>query len=512
MIFDWLKTFFVKLLKKLSFCFSVHSDQSGPETPEVIVRERKPTKKELALGWTLGIEEETDFPIKQLKGIPQEYRSTHFYVIGASGTGKTRFLEYLIQQDIENGFGFGVIDPHGDFVDDVKGWLYFAQRSLDRDLEKDVVLIEPINPEATVSFNPLEQIKGVPSEEIAGELEGIFKRIWWDAWGPRMADILRNSLIALIENNLTLVELPLFLTDDLIRKRVLKKVKNEYCLRCFKAYEKVNPITWREWIESTLNKVDALLIDHRIRHIFTLPQSSFNLRDIIDNQKIILVKLEKGKLKDGADLLGSLLFSKIHMTAFSRTDIPPEKRAPFYLYIDEFQNFATKSFIDVLSEARKYGLSLILAHQNLAQLPTELRASLLANCGIQTCFRVSREDAQIMAKELMTTLWRQPPGWEINVQTLQELEYRRCFIKNKIEGGVIAVETANMPSPWEVSSWAGGELDGITPETFKKSVEQARIGANYLIDRKKIEREYQRRYKELASVAEPTTFRESKKT
>jgi len=509
MTFDWLKTLFVKLLKKLSFISSV---QSEPEAPGVIVRERKPTRDELALGWAQGIEEETDLPVIQLKGVPQEYRSTHFYVIGATRTGKTRFLEYLIQQDIENGFGFGVIDPHGDLVEDVKGWLYFAKRCLGRDLEKDVVLIEPTNPEITVSFNPLEQIKGVPPEEIAGELEGIFKRIWWDAWGPRMADILRNSLIALIENNLTLVELPLFLTDDLIRKRVLKKVKNEHCLRCFKAYEKVNPITWREWVESTLNKVDALLVDHRMRHIFTLPKSSFNLRDVIDNQKIILVKLEKGKLKDSADLLGSLLFSKIHMTAFSRTDIPPEKRVPFYLYIDEFQNFATKSFIDVLSEARKYGLSLILAHQNLAQLPKELRASILANCGVQACFRVSREDAQIMAKELMTTLWRQPPGWEINVQTLQELEHRKCFIKNKIEGGIIAIETENVPSPWEVSAYTGGELDGITPETFKKSVEEARIGANYLIDRKKIEREYRRRYKKLATVPGPTTFRESKET
>ena len=507
MIFKWLKTIFEKLFKKLGLTSAA---QSEPDAPEVIIREREPTKDELCLGYAPGIDEKTDAPIWQMKGIPQEDRDRHFYVIGATGTGKTKFLEYLIRQDISRGFGFGIIDPHGDLIEDIKGWLYINLLDIN-DLQSKVILIEPTNPEATVSFNPLEQIKGIPPEEQAGELVGVFKKIWWDSWGARMEDILRNSLIALVENNLTLVELPLLLTDDLIRKRILKKVKNPHCLRCFKAYERIRPYVWREWTESTLNKVDALLADHRMRHIFTLPKSSFNLREIIDNQKILLVKLEKGRLKDSADLLGSLLLSKIQMAAFARTDIPKEKRAPFYLYIDEFQNFATKTFIDVLSEARKYGLSLILAHQNLAQLPQELRASILSNCGIQVCFQVSRDDAQIMAKELMTPLFRQPPGWEINVQSLQELEPRRCFIKNKKEGGILPMETKHIYQAWEVSAQAPGGLDGITPETFKKSVERARIGADYLIDRKKIEREYQRRYKTLTSAPEPKSFREPKR-
>jgi len=507
MTFDWLKTLFEKLLKKLALTSSAHPES---EVPEVIVRERKPTKDELCLGYASGIDEETDFPVIQLKGVPQEYRSTHFYVIGATGMGKTRFLEYLIQQDIENGFGFGIIDPHGDLVDDVKGWLLFARRCLGRDLEKEVILIEPTNPEATVSFNPLERIKRVFPEVQARELTGVFKKIWWDAWGARMEDILRNSLIALIENNLTLLELPLLLTDSLVRKRILKKVKNQICLDRFKYFESVKLSTWREWIESTLNKVDAFLSDRRIREILALPKSSFDLRDVIDNQKTLLIKLEAGQLKDSADLLGSLLLSKIHMAAFSRTDILPEKRVPFYLYIDEFQNFATESFIQILEGARKYKLSLILAHQNLAQVPKELRASILANCGIQACFQVSREDAQIIAKELMTTLWKQPPGWEINIQSLQELPAQCCFIKNKREGGIMKIDTPNVPSPWQVSAQTGGELNGVTPEAFKKSVEQARIGANYLIDRKKIEREYQRRYKELTTTPEPKSFREPK--
>ena len=132
-----------------------------------------------------------------MKGIPQEDRDRHFYVIGATGTGKTKFLEYLIRQDISRGFGFGIIDPHGDLIEDVKGWLYINLLDIN-DLQSKVILIEPTNPEATVSFNPLEQIKGIPPEEQAGELVGVFKKIWWDSWGARMEDILRNSLIALV--------------------------------------------------------------------------------------------------------------------------------------------------------------------------------------------------------------------------------------------------------------------------------------------------------------------------
>jgi len=501
MVFRWFKTAFKNLFKRRKVLLV-------SSLPKVIIKEREPLKNELALGWAWGIEEETDRTILQLKGIDQRYRDTHFYVIGASGTGKTKFLEYLIQQDIKNGAGFGVVDPHGDLIEDIKGWLYFYSS---KSLENDVILIEPTNPETTISFNPLEQIKGISPEEQAGELVEVFKKIWWDSWGARMEDILRNSLIALTENNLTLVELPLLLSDSLVRKKILKKVKNPTCLQRFKEFNSLAPNTRREWVESTLNKVNAFLSDRRIRQIFTLPKSSFNLREMIDARKIILVKLERGRLKGSADLLGSLLLSKIQMAAFSRTDLPPGKRVPFYLYIDEFQNFATQSFIETLSEARKYQLSLILAHQNLSQLPKELRDSLLANCGVQTCFRISREDAQIMAKELLTPLYRQPPGWEINIQNLQELPQRFCFVKNKAEGGILFIQTPEVPYPWQVSAQTGGELDGTTEETFKQTIEKAGIGTEYLRDRKKIEREYQRRYKEFTASEEPKTFRERKR-
>ena len=499
-MFKWAKTLLKMLFKRKKVMFT--------SSPKIKVKQRTPSKDELALGWAYGYDEKTDERVYQLKGINQKYRETHFYIIGASGTGKTKFLEYLIKQDIKNGEGFGVIDPHGDLIENVKGWLYFYSS---KSLEDNIILIEPTNPKAIVSFNPLEKIKGISPEEQAGELVEVFKKIWSDAWGARMESILRNSLIALAENNLTLVELPLLLSDSLVRKRILKKVKNPTCRQRFKEYESLRPATRREWVESTLNKVNAFLSDSRIRQIFTSQKSSFNLREIIDNKKILLIKLERGRLKGSADLLGSLLLSKIQMAAFSRTDLPQSKRVPFYLYIDEFQNFATQSFIETLSEARKYKLSLILAHQNLSQLPKELQASVLANCGVVSCFRVSREDAQIMAKELLTPLYKLPPGWELNIQGLQELPQRYCFVKNKAEGGVIVIYTPDVPYPWQLPPEARGVLDGTTEEEFKETIEKTQIGVKYFKDRKKITRKYKRRLEKLTASKEPKTFREPKK-
>ena len=193
----------------------------------------------------------------------------------------------------------------------------------------------------------------------------------------------------------------------------------------FFGYDSLRPATRREWVESTLNKVNAFLSDRRIRQIFT------------------------------------------------------SKRTPFYLYIDEFQNFATQSFIETLSEARKYKLSLILAHQNLSQLQKELQASVLANCGVVSCFRVSRKDASIMAKELLTPLYKLPPGWEINIQELQELPQRYCFVKNKPEGGVIVIYTPDVPYPWQLPPEARGVLDGTTrgriQRNYRKSPNRSKI-------------------------------------
>ena len=462
-------------------------------------------KGRMGLGWVNGPLNIATGLEGNIKGIDTKYRSTHFYAVGASGSGKSKFLESLIIQDIIQGEGFGVIDPHGDLIEDIKGWLYFWTQ---KDFKKDIVLIDPTDLENTASFNPLEPISGIPPERLAAQLVEAFKKIWADAWGERMADIMRNSLIALVENNLTLLELPLLLTEPTVRKKLLQNVKSVTCRQRFKYFESLSAHTWREWLESTLNKVDAFLSDPAIRQIFASPQSSFNLRDIMDNKKILLVNLNKGRLGDSANLLGALLVSKIKMAAFSRNDLPVTKRQPFYLYIDEFQNFATDSFIEILSEARKYKLSLILAHQNLSQLTESLRDSILANCGIQACFRVNREDAQLMAKELMGPIYRQPPGWELNIQQLQETPSRCCYIANKPENGIVGISTLPVPYPWEFMSYADDQWD---EETFHLLISQIGIGADYLRNREEIERECIERTKRLMAVDGLENFKEAKK-
>ncbi len=344
----------------------------------------------------------------QMAKIKEEDRKVHFYVVGASRTGKSKFLEFLIRQDIEKGNGFGVIDPHRDLIDDIKAYLTLALPK--EELEERVVVIDPTDERYTVAFNPLEKIKKMLSAEIAAELVEAFKKIWdygsaieTYGWGARMEDLLRNSQIALIEAGLTLCDLPRFLIEDDFRENVLERVEHPIAKRYFQRFNALAPKTREEWMESTLNKVNAFLSDDRIREIFSFQKSSFNFREIMDNKKILLIKLDKGRLKENADLLGALLMTKIRMAAFSRSNVLKEKRVPFYLYIDEFQNFATKTFIETLSEARKYGLSLIMAHQNLSQLPKELQDSILTNCGIQCYFKVCRRDAEILAKEAFET-------------------------------------------------------------------------------------------------------------
>ena len=497
-----------RFLKFLRLVFGINTKPKvspiwNNESPkEPLVRFRSPNSGELALGWAGGKDDTNGQEVHQLKGVSQEYRDAHFYVIGASGSGKTRFLESLIKQDIESGLGFGVIDPHGDLTEDIKGYLYILNKDNPEFLHERVVLIDPTNKEQVVVFNPLEVTKGESAASIASELTEAFKKIWHDAWGARMEDLLKNTLIALIQNNLTLAELPLFLTNAEVRRKILEKVEHGVSRQYFQHFNSLPRTKQDEWMESTLNKVNAFLFDDSIRQLLASPKSSFNLREAMDEGKLILVKLDKGRLKGSADLLGSLLLAKIQAAAFSRTDTPELQRKKFYLYIDEFQNFATESFITMLGEARKYRLALLLAHQNLAQLPTTLRASILSNCGLQAYFRISRDDSNILAKESLASIYQDPIGWEQYIQALQELPRRACVIKNKIDGGVIAVQTIDLPSPHEFA-----EMD---EREFVKEVAACEIGKSYLQKREDIEREYQARRGILLAADDSESFREKK--
>jgi len=444
------------------------------------------------LGWFWS-EREKGF---QMAKIRNKDRSTHLYIIGASGTGKSKFLEFLIRQDIKEGNGFGVIDPHGDLVEDLKGYLALVLSK--EELEEKVLLIDLGDEKYTIFFNPLEKIKDVSSAEISSELLEVFKKIWHDSWGARMEDLLRNTFIALIESGLTLVDLPRFLIDEDFRLNVLDKVEHPITLQYFQRFNNLSPKTRDEWMESTLNKVNAFLSNDRIREMLSSKNSSFSLREIMDSKKIMLLNLDKGKLKDSADLLGSLFLIKLKIAAFSRSDTPKDKRIPFYLYLDEFQNFASQAFCETLSEARKYRFSLIMAHQNLSQLPKDLKDSVLANSGIQICFRVSRADAERLAKEFFETTgtevksyllspslidydyYSYPEEWERYIQELQTLPNRFFYAKHKIEGGVLLLQTPEVLPAWE-------EFD-IPKERYQDIVEKTLFSERYLRKKEVLEK------------------------
>ena len=473
------------------------------------VKPDKASKKTLDLGWYYS-ENKEDY---QLAKIAEKDRATHFYVVGATGTGKTKFLEYLIKQDIEKGNGFGVIDPHGDLIEDVKGFLILQYSPDDSEITDKVILIDPTDPIYTVTFNPLEKMPGVPLAEQANELICAFRKIWSASWGVRMEDLMRNSLIALGEAGLTLIELPAFLSNRAVRQSILEKVTHPLAREYFRRFDTITDRSQMTWIEPVMNKINAFFSDERIRHIFSSSKSSFNLREIIDSKKILLIKLDKGKLKDSADLLGSLLMAQIQMAAFSRSDIPQSKRIPFYLYIDEFQNFASESFSVVLSEARKYGLSLIMAHQTLAQIPEELRSLILGNAGIQVCFRLNRHDASILAKEAFEysgfevknvsgfkpRYWSLGEEWEQHTKELQTLDPRICYVKHKVEGGVIAIQTAYIETAQEVFV----ELLGQTEEQFDRWFKDIPFGRKYLVERGMLAAECVAREAEIQGKARP---------
>ena len=469
---------------------SKKKEEEREEKENISIDEIRPD--ELALGWYYNAKKD-DF---QLVRIKERDRLTHMYIVGATGAGKSKFLEYLIRQDIQKKNGFGVIDPHGDLIEDIKG--YIALSLPEEEIEERILYIDPANEEYTVHFNPLEKIEGILPASISAELVEAFKKIWKDSWGARMEDLMRNTFIALIEAERTLVDLPRFLTDEDFRLEILDKVTHPVAKQYFIRFNNLSPKTRDEWIESTLNKVNAFLSDDRIREIFSQPKSSFSLREIMDSQKILLLKLDRGKLKENADLLGSLFMAKIKMAAFSRSDIPKEERIPFYLYIDEFQNFATDSFIETLSEARKYGLVLILAHQNLSQLPRYLQDSILANCGIQIYFRLSRRDAERLAKEAFETTgteiksymitediidfdyysWQEE--WEKYFQQLQSLPNRYFYAKHKIEGGIVLLYTPDVLPPYDEFF--------ISREEYDELMKRLSFGKKYLRKRKEIEK------------------------
>lgn len=326
-------------------------------------------------------------------GLPRTDRGRHMYIIGQTGVGKSGLLELMTISDIYSPFGFAVVDPHGDYAVSIL-------RRIPAERANDVIYFNPADTDFPVAFNPMEVTDTKLKTHTVSELIGVLKRMF-ESWGPRLEYILRYSLLALLDYpNATMLDITRILTDKRFRNEVLQHVQDPVV----RNFWMIEFASWNdkfaaEAVAPVLNKVGAFTANPLVRNIIGQPKSSFNIRQIMDERKILIVNLSRGLVgEDNASLLGALLVTKIQLAAMSRADIPADQREPFYLYVDEFQNFATDSFATILSEARKYGLNLTVANQYIAQMPQEVKDAVFGNVGSVVAFRMSADDARTMLK------------------------------------------------------------------------------------------------------------------
>src|SRR3989339_159718 len=328
-------------------------------------------------------------------GIKTDDRRKHMYMIGKTGMGKSTTLENLIISDIRNGHGVGIIDPHGDLAEKILDYIPPSRIN-------DVIYFNPADLDFPIAFNILETIDPKYKHLVASGMMGVFKRIWPDVWSARMEYILNNTILALLDNpGSTMLGINRMLAERDYRKKVLVKVKDPV-VKAFwiEEFEKWEDRFRKEAVAAIQNKVGQFLSASIIRNIVGQVKSTIDMREIMDGQKIFIMNLAKGRIgEDASALLGGMLITRIQLAAMGRVDIPEKERKDFYLYVDEFQNFATLSFANILSEARKYRLALILAHQYIEQLEEEVAAAVFGNVGTMMAFRVGAADAEILEKE-----------------------------------------------------------------------------------------------------------------
>jgi type IV secretory pathway TraG/TraD family ATPase VirD4 len=349
---------------------------------------------------------ETTFRNQRKKfGIKTDDRRRHMYLIGKTGMGKTVMLKNMAIQDIQNGNGVGFVDPHGEAAEELLDFVPSNRIN-------DVIYFNPADLEFPIAFNIMEKVDLEHRHLVASGLMGVFKKIWPDVWSARMEYILNNCILALLEYpGSTLLGVNRMLADPDYRKRVVDKVTDpvvkSFWVQEFARY------TQRYEVEATAaiqNKVGQFISAPLIRNIIGQVKSNINMREVMDGGKILIANISKGRIgEDNSRLLGALLITKLQLAAMSRVDVPEEERKDFFLYVDEFQNFATESFVNILSEARKYRLALILANQYIAQLEemtptgksTRVKDAIFGNMGTIVSFRVGAEDAEYLEKEFI---------------------------------------------------------------------------------------------------------------
>ncbi len=368
---------------------------------------------------------ETDARNKRVKfGIKDEDRLRHIYSIGKTGMGKSTMLENMAIQDIQNGEGMAFLDPHGKTADMLLD--YIPEHRI-----KDVIYFAPFDTEFPVSFNVMEDVGPNRRHLVVSGLMSAFEKIWEDQWSARMAYILQNTLAALLEYpGATLLGINRMLIDKEYRKKVVDNVKDPTTKAFWtEEFAKYTDKYAAEATPAIQNKVGQFVSNPLIRNIVGQPKSSFDVRKIMDEKKILIVNLSKGLVGEGnANLLGAMLVTKIYLAAMSRADADPKelnKLPNFYLYVDEFQSFANKSFADILSEARKYKLSLNITHQYIEQMAEEVRAAVFGNVGTMITFRVGSYDAEVLEKEFAPVF---------TMEDIVNLGFVQIYLKLMIDG------------------------------------------------------------------------------
>ncbi len=370
----------------------------------------------------------TTFRNEQKKfGIKRDDRRRHFYAIGKTGMGKTAMLENMAIQDIQNGEGIGFIDPHGEAAQNLLNFI--PQERIN-----DVIYFNPADMDRVIGFNVMEEVDKEYRHLVASGLMGVFKKIWPDVWSPRMEYILNNTILALLDYpNSTLLGINRMLSDAEFRKKVVEKVTDPVVKSFWtKEFSSWSQQYATEAVAAIQNKVGQFTSAAIVRNIIGQVNSTIDMADVMNNRKILIVDLSKGRVgEDNSMLLGALIITKLQIAAMARVNIAEKERKDFFLYIDEFQNFATRSFINILSEARKYRLALILSHQYIGQLDeydsnsNQMRDAVLGNVGTIVTFRLGAKDAELLEGEFAE---------QVNIEDIINLPKYNIYVKLMIDG------------------------------------------------------------------------------